>query len=50
MNSPQAQAENDRPYWAEDEMTESERREFEQWLDAVYWQTRAAEAMEEGAF
>ena len=49
MNSVQAQAENDRVEMAEERMTESEQREFEQWLDEVYWQTRAGE-VEEGEF
>lgn len=39
--SAQANFENDgRSYWAEDHMTESERREFEAWLDGVYWSAR----------
>lgn len=43
MNSVQAQAENDRLEMAEERMTESEQREFEAWLDAVYWDMRAGE-------
>lgn len=48
MNSPQAQYESERPYWFEQDMTESEQRDYEAWLESVYWSMRAEE--KEGEF
>ncbi len=48
MTTTQAQAENDgRTYWAETEMTEPERREYEAWLDAA-WQDAKLAVVESG--
>ena len=41
--SSQAQYENDgRRYWFEDELTESEQREFEDYLDSICWEAQMA--------
>lgn len=41
--SSQAQYENDgRRYWFEDELTESEQREFEDYLDSIHWEAQMA--------
>ena len=50
MRGAQAQFEVEgRPAWREETMTEAERREFEAWVEEIYWKMRAEEAMEEAA-
>ena len=48
MTSPQAQFESERPYYYEDELrTPEEQKEYEQYMEELYWEARAAEREEE---